>query len=82
MCVDLDGTLIRGNLVWECILALLKSKPGSLLLLPFWLVRGPAFVKHQLARRVVLGSLPSSLSAGRARPCPAADGWLAAKSRL
>lgn len=54
LCVDLDGTLIRGNLLWECILALLKSKPGSLFLLPFWLVWGPAFLKHQLASRVVL----------------------------
>jgi 4-hydroxybenzoate polyprenyltransferase/phosphoserine phosphatase len=54
LCVDLDGTLIRGNLLWECILALLKSEPGSLFLLPFWLVRGAAFLKHQLASRVVL----------------------------
>jgi 4-hydroxybenzoate polyprenyltransferase/phosphoserine phosphatase len=54
LCVDLDGTLIRGNLLWECILALLKSNPASLLLLPLWLIRGRAFVKHELARRVVL----------------------------
>src|SRR5271166_3903593 len=54
LCVDLDGTLIRGNLLWECILALLKSNPAGLLLLPLWLIRGPAFVKHELARRVVL----------------------------
>lgn len=54
LCVDLDGTLIHGNLLWECILALLKSNPGSLFLLPFWLVRGAAFLKHQLASRVVL----------------------------
>jgi 4-hydroxybenzoate polyprenyltransferase/phosphoserine phosphatase len=54
LCVDLDGTLIRGNLLWECILALLKSKPASLFLLPFWLVKGAAFLKRQLARRVVL----------------------------
>ncbi|MGC2248918.1 MAG: UbiA family prenyltransferase, partial [Terriglobales bacterium] len=54
LCVDLDGTLIRGNLLWECALVLLKNKPGSLLLLPFWLIRGAAFLKRQLACRVVL----------------------------
>lgn len=54
LCVDLDGTLIRGNLLWECIVALLKSHPTRLLLLPFWLFGGRAFVKQQLARRVTL----------------------------
>jgi hypothetical protein len=54
LCVDLDGTLIRGNLLWECVVALLKNRPGSLLFLPFWLLRGPAFLKRQLADRVKL----------------------------
>ncbi len=54
LCVDLDGTLIRGNLLWECIVALVKEHPASLILLPFWLLRGRAFAKHQLARRVKL----------------------------
>ncbi|MFY9674277.1 MAG: prenyltransferase, partial [Terriglobales bacterium] len=60
LCVDLDGTLIRGNLLWECIVALLKNRPASLLLLPIWLLRGRAFLKRQLARRVQLD--PSRLS--------------------
>jgi len=50
LCVDLDGTLIRGNLLWECIVLLAKVDPSGLLLLPFWLLRGRAFVKRQLAR--------------------------------
>ncbi len=54
LCVDLDGTLIRGNLLWECIVALLKNRPASLLLLPIWLLRGRAFLKRQLAQRVQL----------------------------
>ena len=49
LCVDLDGTLIRGNLLWECVLALLKSRPLTLFLLPFWLLSGKAFVKRKLA---------------------------------
>ncbi len=54
LCVDLDGTLIRGNVLWECILALLKTRPVTLLMLPFWLLSGPAALKRQLAARVRL----------------------------
>ena len=54
LCVDLDGTLIRGDLLWECVVALLKTHPATLLLLPFWLLRGRAYVKRQLATRVHL----------------------------
>ncbi len=60
LCVDLDGTLIRGNVLWECALVLLKTSPATLFLLPFWLVRGRAFLKHQLATRVQLD--PARLS--------------------
>jgi 4-hydroxybenzoate polyprenyltransferase/phosphoserine phosphatase len=52
LCVDLDGTLIRGNVVWECIVILLKTRPGTLLLLPFWLLSGRAAFKRKLAARV------------------------------
>ena len=54
LCVDLDGTLIRGNLLWECVLAVLKTHPATLLLLPFWLFRGRAFLKRKLADHVQL----------------------------
>lgn len=54
LCVDLDGTLIRGNLLWECVLVLLKTHPATLILLPFWLLRGRAFLKRQLAGRIHL----------------------------
>src|ERR1700687_6125508 len=55
LCVDLDGTLIHGDLLWECIVLLLKKNPLSLLLLPFWLVSGGrANVKRQAAKRVSL----------------------------
>jgi 4-hydroxybenzoate polyprenyltransferase/phosphoserine phosphatase len=49
LCVDLDGTLIRGDLFWECILALLRTSPFTLLLTPFWLLSGRAALKRQLA---------------------------------
>ncbi len=54
LCVDLDGTLIRGNVLWECILVLLKTRPITLLLLPYWLLLGRAAFKHQLAARLQL----------------------------
>jgi len=54
LCVDLDGTLIRGDLLWECIILLLKTQPTSLLRLFLWLMRGRAFAKQELAKRVQL----------------------------
>src|SRR5208282_1497908 len=54
LCVDLDGTLIRGNMLWECVLVLLKTRPIMLLLLPFWLLSGRASLKRKLAARVKL----------------------------
>ncbi|HLG98164.1 MAG TPA: UbiA family prenyltransferase [Bryobacteraceae bacterium] len=54
LCVDLDGTLIRTDLLWESIALLLKQSPMALFLLPLWLVRGRAYLKRQLARRVKL----------------------------
>ncbi len=54
LCVDLDGTLIRGNVLWECVLVLLRTRPVTLLLLPFWLLSGRASLKRHLAARVHL----------------------------
>jgi 4-hydroxybenzoate polyprenyltransferase/phosphoserine phosphatase len=54
LCVDLDGTLIRGNVLWECILVLLKTRPITLLLFPFWLLAGRASFKRRLAARTHL----------------------------
>ena len=60
LCVDLDGTLIKSDLLWECVLILLKMKPLWLLLAPYWLLRGRANLKRQLARHASLraASLP------------------------
>jgi 4-hydroxybenzoate polyprenyltransferase/phosphoserine phosphatase len=54
LCVDLDGTLIRGNVLWECVLVLLKTHPLAILLIPFWLASGRAALKRQLASRIDL----------------------------
>lgn len=52
LCVDLDGTLVQTDLLWESIVLLMKQRPLSLVWLPLWLLRGRAHLKRQLARRV------------------------------
>lgn len=54
LCVDLDGTLIKTDLLWESLLALLKQSPLSIFRLPLWLLKGRAHLKHEIARRVTL----------------------------
>ncbi len=54
LCVDLDGTLIRGNVLWESVLLLLKTRLYLAFLLPLWLLKGRANLKHQLAVSVQL----------------------------
>ncbi len=54
LCVDLDGTVVRTDLAWECILSLFKSQPLALFLIPAWLLQGMARTKRELAERVKL----------------------------
>src|SRR5262249_33277233 len=54
LAVDLDGTLIRSDVLLESFLGLLKQAPLSVLLVPLWLLGGKAHLKDQIARRVDL----------------------------
>ncbi|MGC9987910.1 MAG: UbiA family prenyltransferase [Terriglobales bacterium] len=54
LCVDLDGTLIRGNALWESVLVLFRTHPVALLLVPIWLLSGRAAFKRYLSARVHL----------------------------
>ena len=54
LCVDLDGTLIKTDLLLESLFALLKHKFTCIALLPFWLFKGKAYLKQQIANRVEL----------------------------
>lgn len=49
LCVDLDGTLIRSDSLCESLLDFLRRRPLNLLRLPFWLLRGRAHLKQQVA---------------------------------
>ncbi len=53
LAVDLDGTLVLSDTLHESILALLRSNPLLLLLMPLWLIGGKARFKREIARRVV-----------------------------
>ena len=50
--VDLDGTLVRTDLLVESVCSLLKMNVLYLFLLPFWLAKGRSFLKQQIAQRV------------------------------
>lgn len=54
LCVDLDGTLVRTDLLAESALALLRRNPLYLVAFAFWLLRGKAHLKREIARRVTL----------------------------
>lgn len=54
LVVDLDGTLVRTDLLMESVVALLRRQPFWLFVLPFWLLRGKAGFKHEVARRADL----------------------------
>lgn len=54
LVVDLDGTLIRTDLLHESVFGLLKQNAFNIFLLPIWLLRGKAHMKQQIAERVDL----------------------------
>jgi 4-hydroxybenzoate polyprenyltransferase len=57
LCVDLDGTLIRSDVLLESLLLLLKRNPLYLLLAVGWLLRGgKARLKAEIAARVDLNA--------------------------
>jgi 4-hydroxybenzoate polyprenyltransferase len=54
LVVDLDGTLLKTDLLLESAVALLKQAPRLVFCLPLWLLKGKAYLKAQIARRVSL----------------------------
>jgi 4-hydroxybenzoate polyprenyltransferase/phosphoserine phosphatase len=54
LVVDLDGTLLRTDLLYESVLALLRTNPLAALRIPLWLARSKAYLKSQIAQRVLL----------------------------
>ncbi len=54
LVVDLDGTLIKTDLLWESQAQWLRRNPFGIFAVLFWWMRGLAFLKQQLALRVKL----------------------------
>ncbi|MDG2334292.1 MAG: UbiA family prenyltransferase [Myxococcota bacterium] len=59
LVVDLDGTLIRSDLLWESIFAVLGRRPWVLLMIPFWWLGGRAALKGRMAE--LYAPVPESL---------------------
>lgn len=57
LAVDLDGTLIAADLLWETIFALIKKQPLCMFLLPLWLLSGgKARLKAEVSSRVSINA--------------------------
>ena len=52
LVVDLDGTLIRTDMMWESLARLLRRNPLIIFHILFWWTRGRAWLKQKLADRV------------------------------
>lgn len=51
LCVDLDGTLLKSDMLIESLFAMLKQNFFLVFMLPLWLSRGKAYLKDQIAQR-------------------------------
>lgn len=60
LCVDLDGTLIKTDLLYEMLMVVLRTRPLELLKIPLWLRQGKAYTKQRLEQLAPLdvSSLP------------------------
>jgi 4-hydroxybenzoate polyprenyltransferase/phosphoserine phosphatase len=54
LVVDMDGTLLRTDMLHESVFALLRRNALYLFMLPLWLLKGRAYLKQMLADRVQL----------------------------
>ncbi len=54
LCVDLDGTILRTDLLHEAVVRYLKSSPFAIFRMVSWLLYGRAYFKQQLAEQVAL----------------------------
>ena len=52
--IDLDGTLVKSDLLLEGLLLMLRHAPRRLLMLPVWLAGGIARLKAEVAKQVPL----------------------------
>jgi 4-hydroxybenzoate polyprenyltransferase len=58
LCVDLDGTLLATDCLWESFVQGLKQNPFILFQVPFWLLKGKANLKNHLAQYANFDVIP------------------------
>ena len=60
LCIDLDGTLVCTDTLWEGLVLLLRTRPWLLLLAVFWVARGRAYFKRRVSDNIEIDvvSLP------------------------
>lgn len=56
LIVDLDGTLIKSDLLLESIYAIIRRNPLLVFFLPLWLLSGKVYFKNRLAQMVQIDS--------------------------
>ena len=54
LVVDLDGTLLRTDLLFESALRLIKQKPWLVPLMPLWTLKGRAYLKRRIFQQIRL----------------------------
>ena len=54
LCVDLDGTLVKGDTLLDSVIVLARQSPRSLLQLPLWILQGKAAFKRNVTSVVAL----------------------------
>ncbi|MFK8078788.1 MAG: UbiA family prenyltransferase [Granulosicoccus sp.] len=58
LCVDLDGTFLKTDMLFESVLCLLKKQPWLVFNVLLWVLGGKANLKAQISRRVDVSELP------------------------
>jgi 4-hydroxybenzoate polyprenyltransferase len=56
LCVDLDGTLIKSDSLFDAVCQFMHRNPARFWQLPFWLAGGRARLKAEVARRAPLNA--------------------------
>jgi 4-hydroxybenzoate polyprenyltransferase len=54
LCVDLDDTLLAGNVLWEQLMLLVRRNPARLVQFGWWVFHGRAYAKTRLSKEVMI----------------------------
>jgi len=54
LCVDLDGTLVKSDTLYDSALAVARHRPAAVLKFPAWLGKGKAALKRHIAATIQL----------------------------